>query len=76
MATIPRIYNGSQFRELRRSINLSVYKLSKLSNVGQLTIRNYEREKITIRISTYVKLCDVIQSEIDKQINESLPTNC
>ena len=61
MSKKPPLYTGSQFKDLRKSINLSVYKLSKDSNVSEITIYNFEKGK-EIKISTYLKLLTALET--------------
>jgi len=49
-------FSGSDFKYMRKSKKLSVYRLSELSNVSEITIYNYEAGKTEPSIKVYRRL--------------------
>lgn len=56
MKTIPILYTGEQFKELRRRLNISAADLSRASGVSQSAISRYEAGQCDLKITNYKRL--------------------
>jgi len=61
---------SSRLRELRKSANVSAYKLSQLSGVRQATISEIESGKIRPTVDTLDKLCSALGISLADFFNE------
>jgi transcriptional regulator with XRE-family HTH domain len=62
MSIKPKLLSGSQFKELRVSKKITMYKLVQLTGLNRRTIEQFEREETSPLISTYATLMNAVEN--------------
>jgi transcriptional regulator with XRE-family HTH domain len=62
MAITPKLITGSEFRKLRVSKKITMYRLVQLTGLNRRTIEQFEREETSPLISTYQTLIQAVET--------------
>jgi transcriptional regulator with XRE-family HTH domain len=62
MAITSKLITGSEFRKLRVSKKITMYRLVQLTGLNRRTIEQFEREETSPWISTYQKLIQAVET--------------
>ena len=58
----PKLITGSEFRKLRVSKKITMYRLVQLTGLNRRTIEQFEREETSPLISTYETLIQAVEN--------------